>query len=270
MAPGSSRWRVIAPAVRARRPVHRRARSRSACGSSRSASARCATRSMQVRADLAATLIRPGQFTHPAPGITLYAQSVDDDGGIHNLFVDKLAPRRARHHHHRARRQAGAPRRIADAGHAPGRRTRSSPPTGVLNFLSFDEYVVDLRPLMALDHGRPLQDFRPVSPRTLLPRYRRQPGRATNADRLAGRRPCPHHRAALQPDLHGPGARRRAVRRREPPRRTAGGSPPPPPPPWSLRTLGFAAQAAAGVVRRSNVAAIPSAPGSASAHRQRR
>ena len=33
-----------------------------------------------VRADLAATMLRPGQFTHPAPGLTVYAQSMDDDG----------------------------------------------------------------------------------------------------------------------------------------------------------------------------------------------
>src|SRR5581483_3456972 len=35
-----------------------------------------------VRADIAATLIKPGQFTHPAPGLTVYAQSMDDDGTI--------------------------------------------------------------------------------------------------------------------------------------------------------------------------------------------
>src|ERR1700719_2722213 len=42
-----------------------------------------------VRADLASTLIQPGQFTHPAPGLTVYAQSMGDDGVIRNLFIDQ-------------------------------------------------------------------------------------------------------------------------------------------------------------------------------------
>ena len=42
-----------------------------------------------VRADLVATMIRPGQFTHPAPGVTVYAQSIDDDGTIRNFFIDR-------------------------------------------------------------------------------------------------------------------------------------------------------------------------------------
>ena len=43
-----------------------------------------------VRADLAVSLIRPGRFTHPAPGLTVYAQAVDDDGAIHNLFINRV------------------------------------------------------------------------------------------------------------------------------------------------------------------------------------
>ena len=43
-----------------------------------------------VRGDLAASLIRPGRFTHPAPGLTVYAKSVDDDGAIHNLFINRV------------------------------------------------------------------------------------------------------------------------------------------------------------------------------------
>ena len=40
-----------------------------------------------VRTDLASTLIREGEFTNPAPGLTVYAQSVDATGLIHNLFI---------------------------------------------------------------------------------------------------------------------------------------------------------------------------------------
>src|SRR5215469_2830844 len=38
-----------------------------------------------VRTDLATTLIRPGEFTHPSPGLTVFAQSMDDTGLIKNL-----------------------------------------------------------------------------------------------------------------------------------------------------------------------------------------
>src|ERR1700719_3157594 len=31
-----------------------------------------------VRADIASTMIKPGQFTHPGAGLTVYAQSIDD------------------------------------------------------------------------------------------------------------------------------------------------------------------------------------------------
>src|SRR5580692_5675425 len=45
-----------------------------------------------VRADIATTMIRPGEFTHPAPGLTVFAQSMDDNGVIRNLFVDQSYP----------------------------------------------------------------------------------------------------------------------------------------------------------------------------------
>ena len=41
----------------------------------------------EVRTDLASTLIREGEFTSPAPGLTVYAQSVDATGLIRNLFI---------------------------------------------------------------------------------------------------------------------------------------------------------------------------------------
>lgn len=103
----------------------------------------------KVRADLAATLIRPGQFTHPAPGLTVYAQAVDDDGAIHNLFIDKLS-RDGRDttitaREGRLERRNGAPMLVVRQG-----ANQQFSPAGVLNFLSFDQYVIDLRPLMAL------------------------------------------------------------------------------------------------------------------------
>ena len=38
----------------------------------------------QVRTDLASTLVREGEFTEPAPGLTVYAQSVDSKGDFRN------------------------------------------------------------------------------------------------------------------------------------------------------------------------------------------
>ncbi|MEO8811643.1 MAG: LPS export ABC transporter permease LptF [Caulobacteraceae bacterium] len=104
----------------------------------------------RVRADLVTSMIKPGRFTHPAPGLTVFAQAVDDDGAIHNLFIDRETPGgrdvtiTAREG--RLERRAGVPMLVMRRG---GNQEFS--PTGSLNFLSFDEYVFDLRPLMALD-----------------------------------------------------------------------------------------------------------------------
>ena len=44
----------------------------------------------EVRTDLAATLVREGEFTEPAPGLTVYAQSVDGQGNLQNLFIHQV------------------------------------------------------------------------------------------------------------------------------------------------------------------------------------
>src|SRR6202000_2252117 len=40
----------------------------------------------RVRTDLAASLVKVGEFTEPAPGLTVYAQSADAGGSLRNLF----------------------------------------------------------------------------------------------------------------------------------------------------------------------------------------
>jgi lipopolysaccharide export system permease protein len=103
-----------------------------------------------VRADLAATMIRPGKFSHPAPGVTVFAQAMDDDGTIHNLFVDRdngngrdstIMAREGR-----LENRAGVPMLVMRRG-----ANQEFSKAGTLNFLSFDQYVFDLRPLMAPD-----------------------------------------------------------------------------------------------------------------------
>ena len=105
----------------------------------------------QVRADLAATMLRPGQFTHPAAGLTVYAQSMDDDGTVHNLFIDRdngagkdstITAQEGR-----LERRGDAPVLVMRHG-----ANQEFSATGVLNYISFDEYVLDLEPLVNSEH----------------------------------------------------------------------------------------------------------------------
>jgi len=104
----------------------------------------------KVRADLVATMIRPGQFTHPAAGLTVYAQSMDDDGTVHNLFIDrdngvgKDSTVTARDG--RLERRGDGPVLVMRHG-----ANQEFSAAGVLNYLSFDEYVLDLESLVNSD-----------------------------------------------------------------------------------------------------------------------
>src|SRR5436190_399475 len=89
-AGGMSRWAVIAPALRLAmiaalaclfinlwiQPLCQRA---------------LRDETNAVRGDLAATMVREGDFAYPAPGVTVYAQEVGRRGMIKNLFVDQKA-----------------------------------------------------------------------------------------------------------------------------------------------------------------------------------
>jgi lipopolysaccharide export system permease protein len=101
-----------------------------------------------VRTDLLATMIRPGEFTHPAPGVTVYARSVDEEGVIRNLFINR------RLHDGRDTTISAREGRLRQGGAAPMMVLRHGAnlelsPTGSLNYLAFDKYVLDLRPLMS-------------------------------------------------------------------------------------------------------------------------
>jgi lipopolysaccharide export system permease protein len=99
-----------------------------------------------VRTDISGALIRPGAFSHPAPGVTVFAQSMDDDGAIHNLFIDRATPSgrdsTVMAREGRIERRGGAPMLVLRHG-----ANQEFSKTGVLNYLSFDQYVLDLRPL---------------------------------------------------------------------------------------------------------------------------
>ncbi|HEX5264836.1 MAG TPA: LPS export ABC transporter permease LptF [Phenylobacterium sp.] len=97
----------------------------------------------QVRTDLAATLVREGEFTEPVPGLTVYAQSVDSNGDMHNLFI------------HQKKQDGTATTYMANSGRMTNRNGDSVlvlrngsmqefSPRGVLNYLTFIEYPFEL------------------------------------------------------------------------------------------------------------------------------
>lgn len=141
-AGGMSRWRVIAPALRLAavlalvslvinlwiQPASHRAMREVL---------------FEVKTNLVSALIREGEFTQPAPGLTVYAQSVDRNGQIRNLFI------------HRAKDDGGATTYTADSGRLVMKdgqpilrlfrgSTQELSPDGVLNYLTFDDYPFEL------------------------------------------------------------------------------------------------------------------------------
>ncbi|MFN3524398.1 MAG: LPS export ABC transporter permease LptF [Phenylobacterium sp.] len=144
-AGGMSRWRVISPAMRLASMFALLALVMNLWV--QPAAARLMRETLfQVRTDLASTLVRPGEFTSPAPGLTVYAQSVDQQGRFHNLFI------------HQDKSDGGATTYTAAEGELTQRGGREVllmrrgsnqefSATGVLNFLTFDELPFDLTEL---------------------------------------------------------------------------------------------------------------------------
>ena len=97
----------------------------------------------RVKTDLAASLIREGEFNSPAPGLTVYAQSVDSEGLLKNVFI------------HETRPNGESSTFTADRGLVTSRNdqpvmvlrngsNQQFNARGVLNFILFEEYVFDL------------------------------------------------------------------------------------------------------------------------------
>ena len=148
-AGGMSRWRVISPAIRLAATIALLALVLNLFV--QPAAARAMREELfQVRTDLASTLVREGEFTEPAPGLTVYAQAVDAHGDFRNLFIHQMKP------------DGSATTYMADRGHLAKRlgrpvlilrsgSTQAFSPQGVLNYLTFDEYAFDLAPLTNTD-----------------------------------------------------------------------------------------------------------------------
>jgi lipopolysaccharide export system permease protein len=99
-----------------------------------------------VKTDLAATLVREGEFTQPVPGLTVYAQTIDNTGEMHNIFI------------HQTKEDGTATTYIANTGRVVQRvggpvlllhdeSTQRFSPRGVLNFLTTPEYPFELSQL---------------------------------------------------------------------------------------------------------------------------
>jgi lipopolysaccharide export system permease protein len=147
-AGGMSRWEVIAPAMRLaaacvlvslainlwiQPPAARALRAEI----------------FRVRADLAASLVQPGEFSEPAPGLTVFAQSESPSGALKNLFVHQQRANGSTTFSAREgqiTKRAGVPILIMRHG-----SSQEFSKNGVLNFLSFDEYTLDLAPFLARD-----------------------------------------------------------------------------------------------------------------------
>jgi lipopolysaccharide export system permease protein len=101
----------------------------------------------RVRTDLAASLVHDGQFSQPAGGLTVYAQSVDGQGRLKNVFIHQTQAEGSSSTFTAKRgiitKQNGKPVLILMHG-----SNQQFSPRGVLNFLAFDDYVFDLTPYL--------------------------------------------------------------------------------------------------------------------------
>ncbi|HEX5775201.1 MAG TPA: LPS export ABC transporter permease LptF [Caulobacteraceae bacterium] len=101
----------------------------------------------EARTDIAATLVREGEFTEPVSGLTIYGQTVERDGLIRNLFIHQQMPGGGAATYTakegRVARRDGAPVLVMQQG-----STQQFSRRGVLNFLTFEEYAFDLGPMM--------------------------------------------------------------------------------------------------------------------------
>lgn len=145
-AGGVTRWRVVAPAIRIGAVITLMALVTTLF--IQPAAARIMReRLFDVRTDLAAGLIREGEFVQPAPGLTVYAQDVLADGTIRNIFIHEERVRAAgvtfNARYGRIGEQDGAPVLILREGSSNGLRRN-----GVLSYVAFDEYRFDLRPFL--------------------------------------------------------------------------------------------------------------------------
>ncbi|OYX30921.1 MAG: LPS export ABC transporter permease LptF [Caulobacterales bacterium 32-69-10] len=145
-AAGMSRWRVVAPAVKlATLAVVL------TLATNLWIQPWCAREMRQelfrIRTDLAAALVKPGEFTQPTPGLTIYVQQVEQGGVLRNLFIYREMPEGGSTTYTARRgivtKRHGEPVLVMQDGSNEGFNS-----SGVLNFLAFDEYTLELGPYL--------------------------------------------------------------------------------------------------------------------------
>ncbi|MCC7266599.1 MAG: LPS export ABC transporter permease LptF [Caulobacteraceae bacterium] len=104
----------------------------------------------EIRSDLAASLLREGEFTEPAAGVTVYAQTIENGGLIKNLFIHQEGEEG------RSTTYMASEGRMASRGDSPVLLMKKGSiqefsDRGVLNYLAFEEYNFDLKPLISTD-----------------------------------------------------------------------------------------------------------------------
>lgn len=148
-AGGMSRWRVISPAMRLAASVAFIALLMNLWVQP-AAYREMRNELFQIRTDLASTLVREGEFTEPAPGLTVYAQGVDGAGNLENLFIHQTKPDGSATTYTaqegRIARSQGRPVLLMKNG-----SNQEFSSKGVLNYLTFDEYIFDLTSLTSGD-----------------------------------------------------------------------------------------------------------------------
>jgi lipopolysaccharide export system permease protein len=144
-AGGMSRWNVIAPAMRLATAATLIALILNLWIQPPSARA-FREEVYRARADIAASLVRPGEFTEAAPGLTVYAQEATPEGRLRNLFVHQQNGPSSTTFNARegqVTKRDDKPVLIMRRGSSQQLSNK-----GVLNFLSFDEYTLDLSPFL--------------------------------------------------------------------------------------------------------------------------
>jgi lipopolysaccharide export system permease protein len=144
-AGGMSRWRVISPAIRLASTIAFLALLMNLWVQPLSYRALRQVL-FEVKTDLAATLVREGQFTEPVPGLTVYAQSIDSKGEMHNLFINQTNENGAPTTYmantgHIAKRTGGSVLLLRDGS------TQTISERGVLDYGVFKEYPFELSQL---------------------------------------------------------------------------------------------------------------------------
>ena len=148
-AGGMSRWRVISPAMRLA-VIAALISLVSGLWLQPWSARQIRETAFQIKSDVASTLVQPGQFTEPGPGLTVYAQSIDRDNKIQNLFIHQDLPNGAASTY--SSREAeiatrkGEPVLIMRYG-----SNQQFSRDGVLQYTSFDEYTFDLSSLFNSD-----------------------------------------------------------------------------------------------------------------------